>query len=169
MPNFFPNNPEAAFALNILRFIFILIDLGLFIGVIYVLRNLWQLRPPLYLNLEPGRRVYTLGQAVVVERWERVMKKFATGTREGIALAIIEADKVVDDVLKSLGLEGEHMADRLGQLSPDELRSFDRVWRAHRLRNEVVHSPDYYLTTAEAERALDDFENFLKEVQALPE
>jgi hypothetical protein len=169
MPDFFANNPEASFAFNVLRLLFIIIDIGLFVALVYVLSNLWKLRPPLYLDLEPGRRVYTLGHAVIKERWEKVTRKFALGTPEGLALALIEADKVVDDVLKSLGLEGQHMADRLGQLSPDELKTFSRVWRAHRLRNEVVHSPDFYLTSADAERALDDFESFLKEVQALPE
>lgn len=168
MPNIFTATPEASFAFNLLRLMFIVLDVVLLAGTVYVLWELWKLRPPLYLDLEPGRRVYTLGHAIIKERWDKVSKRFALGTPEGLSLALIEADKIVDDVLKNLGLEGQHMADRLGQLSPDELKTFSRVWRAHRLRNEVVHSPDFYLTTADAERALDDFEAFLKEVQALP-
>lgn len=169
MPEFLGNSPEALFAFRILRAVFIVLDIGLVIGCIYVIRALWKMRPPLYLGLEPGRRVYTLGQAVIEERWAKVMKKVSLGTPEAMALAVVEADKIVDDVLKSLGLEGQHMADRLGQLSPDEIKSFDRVWRSHRLRNEIVHSPDFRLSFPDAERALEDFEAFLKEVQALPE
>jgi len=169
LPDFIINTPEALSAFKIMRAVFILLDIGLVVATAYVLWRLFLLRPPLYLNIEPGRRVYTLGQAIIEERWEKAIKKFSTGTPEGMSLALIEADKIVDDVLKSLGLEGQHMADRLGQLSPDELRSFSRVWRAHRLRNQVVHSPDFYLTAQDAERALEDFESFLKEVKALSE
>ena len=99
--------------------------------------------------------------------WEKVVKKFVSGTPEGITLAVIEADKIVDDALKNLGLDGEHMADRLGQLSEEEVKGLDALWRAHRLRNNLVHSPDFKVSIEDAERALDAFENFLKQIKAL--
>jgi len=167
MSDLFSNNPSLNSLYEILRVIIIVLDIILLITFIYAFRRLLHYRPPLNLQSEPRRRVFTLGEALVKERWEKILKKISVGTPDSMALAVIDADKLVDDALKSLGLEGKHMADRLGQLSPDELKTFDRVWRAHRLRNELVHSPDYKLTYGEAERALSDFEEFLKEVRAL--
>ena len=117
-----------------LKWFFIAYD-GLMIGIIvYAVYQAWQYRPNLHPYREPERRILNLSEAVFRERWEKVIKKFTMGTPEAITLAVIEADKIVDDALKSLGFEGEHMADRLGQISPEEVKSLEGVWRAHRLR-----------------------------------
>jgi len=66
-----------------------------------------------------------------------------------------------------MGLAGEHMADRLGQIKEAEVRTLDRLWRAHRVRNDLVHSPGFSLSLFDAKRVIDDYEAFLKEVKVL--
>ncbi|MEK7187342.1 MAG: hypothetical protein AAB691_00670 [Patescibacteria group bacterium] len=150
-----------------LRGFFIIYDILLLGIVIYAVRKAWRYRPKLHPDHESEKRIVSLADKIIQERWDKVAKRFATGTPEGLTLSVIEADKIVDDVLKSLGLEGEHMADRLGQLSPEEVGNLEGVWRAHRLRNNLVHSPDFKASPDEIERALDSFEKFLKEIKAL--
>ena len=150
-----------------LKWFFIGYDLLILGGIAYSIYQFLPFRPKLHPHVESERRVINLAETVMRERWDKVAKKFALGTPEAITLAVIEADKIVDDALKSLGLEGEHMADRLEQLSSDEVKSLDAVWRAHRLRNNLVHSPDFKASPEESEKALDSFERFLKEVKAL--
>ncbi|MDP3975076.1 MAG: hypothetical protein Q8P88_02220, partial [Candidatus Jorgensenbacteria bacterium] len=83
-------------------------------------------------------------------------------------LAIIEADKLVDDALKTSGLQGEHMADRLEKLRVEDYPTLDRLWRAHRVRNELVHTPDFGINEGDAKDVLRVYEKFLKELGALP-
>ncbi|MEK7094004.1 MAG: hypothetical protein AAB903_01540 [Patescibacteria group bacterium] len=150
-----------------LKWFFIVYDAALIFGISYAIYQTLHYRPNLHPLRAPEKRILNLGEKIIRERWDKVIKKFMLGTPEAMTLSVIEADKVVDDVLKSLGLEGEHMADRLGQFSPDEIKELDNVWRAHRLRNNLVHSPDFKVSADEAERALDSYERFLKEVKAL--
>ena len=152
---------------SFLKWFFIIYDGLILAGVIYAVYQAWYYRPTLHPYHEPGKRVINLAETVIRERWGKVVKRFSLGTPEAISLAVIEADKIVDDVLKSLGLEGEHMSDRLGQIDADEAKTLEGVWRAHRLRNNLVHSPDFKVAPEDAERALDSFETFLKEVKAL--
>lgn len=151
------------------KWLFIGLDILLIAAFIRALRGYLPYRPKLRLDLEPVRKILTLRDVVVKEQWESVLRKFSTGSPDSVKLAVIEADKIVDDVLKNLGLEGEHMADRLERLSPEEVKSLDRLWRAHRLRNNLVHEPTYQLSLPEAEAALDGYQAFLQEVQALRE
>jgi hypothetical protein len=111
--------------------------------------------------------VLTVRTSQFKEQWEEILKKLAGGSRDSLKVAIVEADKLVDTVLKDAGLEGEHMADRLDKLKPEELVSFNRLWRAHRVRNEVVHSPDFEVTPALAEQTIEDYEAFLKEANII--
>ena len=82
-------------------------------------------------------------------------------------LAIIDADGLVDDVLKQMGLPGEHFADRLARLTPEELKTFDKVWTAHRVRNDLVHTPGFALGLDEARRVMKSYEAFLIEIKAI--
>jgi hypothetical protein len=149
--------------------IFVVLDIMLFVGFVYAFRKSWALRPPTNPFRRHAKKIFTLEDELFLERWMEITKKVASGVPDSIRLALIDADKLTDDVLKQFGLEGEHMADRLEQIHPDELRSLERLWRAHRIRNELVHTPGFYLSPEAARNTLDDFEAFLKEVKVLNE
>ena len=86
---------------------------------------------------------------------------------QSLTLGIIEADSFIDDVLKKMDLRGEHMADRMEQLTRMDLKSADNLWKAHRVRNDLVHTSGFTLSKGDAERALQYYEDFLKEVGML--
>lgn len=149
------------------RAIIVFIDFVLAIGLIAVFLVSLKYRP----NLKPRRGVakktFTLRDALLKERWQNVLRKASAGSADALKVAIIDADKIVDDSLKQLGFQGEHMADRLEKILPHEIRSLDRVWQAHRVRNNLVHTPDFVISVHEARKTLDDYQAFLKEVKLL--
>lgn len=149
--------------------IFILLNLAVFGLFAFALVKLWGYRPKIHPERHAGngRKITTLADAIVKERWAGVAKKYSSGRPDELKLAVIEADKIADDILKRLGLEGQHMADRLGRISPEELGTLNRLWRAHRLRNDLVHTPGFALTPEAAKGAIADYEAFLKEIGAL--
>lgn len=141
-------------------------DLILIAIFTYLLLVVQEFRPNLYPR-RPAPRSTTLSRAVLREQWDAIKARFNDGTPEGRKLAIIEADKFVDYILKESGFQGEHMADRLERLAPHNLRSFERVWRAHKIRNEIVHAVGYDISESLAKQALSDYEAFLVEVRIL--
>jgi hypothetical protein len=98
-------------------------------------------------------------------RWNTIMATSQTGA-SGLKSSINEADKLLDHVLKQLGYEGERMGERLKLAGP---RFTDRnsVWRAHKLRNALAHEIGFDLVPSQAKEALHDFEQALKDLQAL--
>jgi len=55
-------------------------------------------------------------------------------------MAVIEADKVVDVVLKRAGVPGETMAERLRKVQKQVQRPiYSGMWEAHKMRNRLVH------------------------------
>ncbi len=148
-----------------IRNVFIGIDAVLFVAFIAVLMQAVKYRP--ILQPEHGeavKKAYTLRDALMRERWSAIVARAAPGQPDSIRFALIEADKLADDVLKKLGFEGEHMADRLEQIDEDELRSLSGLWRAHRVRNNLVDTPGFAMSVDEAKKLLSLYEVFLKEV-----
>lgn len=140
---------------------FIMIAVGAFLFV------LAQKYRPNLVPRKPSARTSTLSRSVLRDAWAAIVNRFNEGTSSSIKLAVIEADKLVDHILKESGFKGEHMADRLEKLSVHGLQTFERLWRAHKIRNEIVHAIGSEIPPSEAKQAMEDYEAFLKEVRIL--
>lgn len=144
------------------------ISILLLVGFIFAFKKAWEIKPKYRIRGQShGRNLVALRSAVFRERWESVLRRFSANSPEAMRLAVIEADTLVDSVLKDMGLEGEHMADRLSGLSPDAMKSLQGLWRAHRLRNDLVHTPGFFLAPEDVRQAIKAYEAFLREVKVL--
>ena len=147
----------------------IVLNVGLLIVGIAVVVRAWPLYPHLQLFEIPSvikgkRRIRK--NPVILKHWANIVRRANTGTPENLRLAVLEADALVDYFLRYAGYQGEHMADRLSQILPGEVKSLERLWASHRLRNDLAHTPGYRISGAEAKEALIAFRDFLKELEA---
>jgi len=100
-------------------------------------------------------------------RWDEI-EKHINSTREAEwKFAVIEADKLVGELLKGAGFPGDTMGDRLMNIQPGQLTTLQNLWEAHKIRNRLVHDTNYFLRYTEAKRAVGLYEKTLKELQAL--
>lgn len=114
-----------------------------------------------------ARRALTSGHKEVVAReWEQVQSLLAAGRGSSFSAAIIEADKLVDYCLKSLGASGTTLGERLRSAEP-HFSDYQGLWQAHKLRNRLVHEHDSDPTPNEVRRAVDQFERALRDLGAL--
>jgi hypothetical protein len=80
-------------------------------------------------------------------------------------LAIIEADVMLDEVLKQQGYGGESLGERLRMITPTQLQSIEDAWAAHKVRNQVAHrGPDFVLTKRLAEETIKQYRRVLSEL-----
>lgn len=152
--------------------IFIVLDIALFVGFILLFLRALETRPRFQPFLFGERRKKVdarVSPQKVRKAWDSIRARADSKPPQSYTLAIIEADKMVDAILKQLRYEGEHMADRLERLGEDrpDLATIERLWRAHRVRNELVHTPGYDISHADAESVLRAYEAFLKEMELL--
>lgn len=100
-------------------------------------------------------------------RWQEIRRHVDSFVEAEWKLAVIEADKFVDDVLKTAGFAGESMGERLMLIKPDQIINLQYLWDAHKLRNLLVHDANFRLTHQQALFAINAFESVLKELSAL--
>jgi len=81
-------------------------------------------------------------------------------------MAVIEADALLDEVLKKKHFKGKTMGERLVS-AQRSLTNNDGVWYGHKLRNQLVHETDFPLREKEVKHALIGFGQALKDLEAL--
>lgn len=97
-------------------------------------------------------------------RWNDVLVHLDSPRENDWKVAVIEADKLVDDALARTGFAGDTFGDRLMNIQPGTLVSLDGIWWAHKVRNRLAHEPDYFLRYTEARQAIGYFEAALTEL-----
>jgi hypothetical protein len=102
-----------------------------------------------------------------IKIWQRVQEHFYAGDDNSLKLAILEADKILDEALRLAGFRGESLGDRLKKLDESKLPNLQDVWEAHKLRNRLVHETDFKLNRNTAERALAIYEQSFKDLGLL--
>lgn len=98
------------------------------------------------------------------KKWLELLTRVKTP--EGMMLAIIDADKLLDEALRKRGFRGKTLGERL-VAAQRSLTNNDSVWYAHKLRNQLVHEPNVRLKKAEAQNALAGFKQGLIDLGAL--
>lgn len=80
-------------------------------------------------------------------------------------LGLIEADIILDEVLKQKGYAGTSLGERLRSISPTTMASLDDAWQAHKVRNQIAHGgPDFVLTHKLAHETIVQYERVFKEL-----
>ncbi|MEK7095842.1 MAG: hypothetical protein AAB896_00920 [Patescibacteria group bacterium] len=98
------------------------------------------------------------------KKWLEILVRVKT--YDGMILAVIDADKLLDEALKKRAYRGKTMGERL-VAAQHEISDNDAVWYAHKLRNRLVHEPTVRLRKNEAKNALAGFRQGLIDLGAL--
>lgn len=94
-----------------------------------------------------------------------VNKKMVSNSPSEWKLAVIEADKILDKILESKGYEGATMGDKLKQLVPADLPEiYDDVWEAHKIRNRIVHEPNFELSQGDVRTVVGIYTRAIKKL-----
>ncbi len=99
-------------------------------------------------------------------RWMAVESRLVKDQPASYQLAILEADKLVDFALKDRGIRGKTMGERMKN-AQGTWSNANRVWTAHKLRNQIAHETDMQVSFDTAGRALKAFREALKDLGAI--
>lgn len=123
-----------------------------------------QQSPSLITEMMPPAPVQT---SAAQARWEEISRHIASTNEGEWKFAVIEADKLIDDILRSSGYPGETMGERLMNIEPGQIQTLQGLWDAHKTRNRLVHDTNYFLRYAEARRSVELYGDTLRELGAL--
>lgn len=111
------------------------------------------------------RRPRRLDVTVFTRQWLEV-QTLCHGTGKTWPIAIVNADKLLDEALKQSKIRGKTMGERLVS-AQRRLTNNDGVWFGHKLRNKVVHEEIARLYRRDVQTALRGFQQALKDLGAL--
>ncbi|MFH1780546.1 MAG: hypothetical protein ABH841_00835 [Candidatus Nealsonbacteria bacterium] len=107
------------------------------------------------------------GAKRITKIWNKIMARLNTGMESELKMAVIEADDLLDASLKRLGFTGQTLEEKLNKLTSATINNLDNVYAAHKLRNNIVHNPDYRLTQDETRTALEAYQGAFNSLQIL--
>ena len=154
---------------QLLILIFALLDIAGIVIFIYSFRKAMKYRPDMDLGIKKAKKMLTVREKLVTDRWNSMVAKLAINSSEAAKVAVIEADNLVNDVLKELEVEGADLPERLSNLELDELKSDEAVFAAHQLKKELTEVPGYVVSVDDGKKAVAAYEAFLKELGLLGE
>jgi len=138
----------------VFKIIFIVISV-IFLGfIIYLSLKTTYLRLLLIENMENSLSWKDYGQSKVLKKWKKIKKRLKKNNHLEHKLALIEAAKLLEDILKKMGKNEISLADKLRELE------------IHNIYKEIAEDPDYKLTKTEAEEVIEILEKSLKELEA---
>ncbi len=105
-----------------------------------------------------------LDRSYYKDAWQKIHLK--SQAEETWSIAVIEADKLLDNALRKKGFKGETMAERMVS-AKDAFSKRQLVWESHKFRNQIAHDESVKVTEKKVQAALYGFKSALKDVGAL--
>ena len=99
-------------------------------------------------------------------RWLAIESSLKRDNEASHAMAILNADKLLDNALRERGFKGSTMGERM-KAANNEWSKRDHVWGAHKVRNKIAHEPDVKVSYDIAARTLVAFKRALKDLGAI--
>lgn len=104
---------------------------------------------------------------LIQSKWLEVGAMMQEGGPANYRQAIMEADKLIDMVLRSK-VPGDTMGERLKNARGLFHRTtYDRLWTAHKIRNKLAHEAEFEGLSSDAKMAVRNFEKALRELRVL--
>jgi len=106
-----------------------------------------------------------IGGDFVSNKLSEIDSLMGLGQPSNFSRAVLEADKLLDHILKSFCAPGLTMGDRLKssrkKFSPE---AYEAAWQAHKIRNELVHNSEYELMDYQAKSAIENYKKAIGEL-----
>jgi len=149
----------------IFQLISFLVSAGLVALIIYFLSNTDIVSGPIdHLTDIFGFRNVSYSRAL--RGWKQIKKRLELKDKKQWRLAVIEADAIFDETIKTAGYNGKTFDERLE--ATDHNRFFnisvEEIKEARRLKNRVISEPEFQVSLNEAEAIVRMYKNACKEL-----
>lgn len=153
---------------DLIKWIFIFFDLILFLGFTFVLYKSWKFRPKI-IRKKTAKDIINLQKQHYRAIWFEIISKFELNNQESRKSALIDANNLIDLILKDLKIKGETLNDRLSKIHPESLESLKDLWEAVNFVDDIINNPAIDLNEDESKKILGYYEKFLKEIGVIIE
>ncbi len=119
-------------------------------------------------KMEEMKRVAALLGQAGDSRWGQIIQHVNSENPNDWRQAILEADIILEDLLKKLGVHGISIGEKLKGLTKADFQNLDAAWEAHKVRNVIAHEgSNFQISAREAKRVIGLFEKVFKEFKVI--
>ena len=98
-------------------------------------------------------------------QWQIILDHVNSENPAEWKLAVLEADSMMDDILRERGFQGESLGEILKALDPSDLPSYQAAWEGHKVRNQIAHEASTGdFSKKMARDAITNFEKVFKDL-----
>lgn len=98
-------------------------------------------------------------------RWHYILTLIESPNESDWRVAIIEADTMLEEVLRGKGFDGETLSDLLEGMRSSGYPSIQNAWDAHIIRNQIAHQgSEFALSQIEGRRVIKMYQNVFEEL-----
>jgi len=142
---------------------------GLFIwGIVYITTkvNYFNGKIEDYMDLFG---VGNLTKRKSLKGWQQIKKRISSPAQQDWKLAVLEADQIMNEILKMAGYLGHDLGKKLEVLTKENLSNLDEIKSAHSLSDKIMRDPAMELKKEDAIIALKSFKKAFIELNLLEE
>lgn len=96
-------------------------------------------------------------------QWEVILGHVNSENHAEWKLAVLEADKMLEDILDERGYVGQNVSEKL-KSAQGKLKTIQLAWEGHKLRNRIAHEQQLEMTKKMARDAVAQFQAVFKEL-----
>lgn len=101
-------------------------------------------------------------------RWHYIQTLIESPNDSDWRVAIIEADSMMEEILREKGLTGSTVSELLEAAKESGYRSIQDAWDAHLVRNQIAHEGvNFPISQLEGRRVVKMFQNFFEELRVI--
>jgi|WetSurMetagenome_2_1015567.scaffolds.fasta_scaffold548775_1 hypothetical protein len=155
---------------SVVKFIIGIYVLVLFVDIILLLmqRGLGGNIRETVIGIDMPRELASFGgKKKLAKKWNLIRARLNTGRDSQYKIAIIEADNIIDSLIRRMGYGGENMGERLDNVPFGQLDHIEELKQAHEVRNRIVQDDHFALDRKSAEETMDLYEEFLRYFEVL--
>lgn len=104
-----------------------------------------------------------------LKAWRQILERMKSEEQNQWKLAILEADHILNEILKMSGYLGSRLDDKLDLITPVQLANIDSVRNAHLMRDKIAKDPTFEITREEAEEVIKIYKQAFKELNLIRE
>lgn len=154
-------------AFYIVRSVFLSLSTLLAVGIVSLLVATGYLKTRWFKDLVELFSQRPYGEGGPARDWSKIEGYLDSDSEDQYKLAVMEAENLLNRILKRMDIEGEGIEQQLEQLPEGKVTNLEQLKDVHQLRNNIAYDPDYQLSKEEAELALEVYEQGLKELEAI--
>jgi hypothetical protein len=114
-----------------------------------------------------GAKVPSLKKSLYTKRWESIKNRIDEGSISSAKVAVIEADRMLSEVLEKVGYKGKDTAEKIEAVKPGQLIGIEEVAESHSIFQRIVQNHAFEIGHEELQRVLDSYEKVFRGLELL--